>query len=303
MHEHGYHRPVLLREAVDGLKIKPDGVYVDVTFGGGGHSREILTQLDNGRLIAFDQDPDAAANAPDDKRFTLVPHNFRHLTNWLTYLGVRKVDGLLADLGVSSHQFDQSERGFSIRTDGPLDMRMDKAGKVTAETLINESDAPTLTTIFREYGELERSGKLAHLIVSQRPFNSTGTLMAAIKRMAPRGKEHKFYARVFQALRIAVNDEMSVLKEFLIQTPAVIAPGGRLVIISYHSLEDRMVKEFLRTGNHDGEVNKDFFGNLIRPFDPENAKPVVPSDTELDLNPRSRSARMRIGTRRTELIE
>jgi 16S rRNA (cytosine1402-N4)-methyltransferase len=300
MREAGYHRPVLLREAVDGLQIKPDGVYVDVTFGGGGHSREILTRLDNGILIAFDQDPDAATNAPADRRFTLVAQNFRHLKNWLTYLGIQRVDGILADLGVSSHQFDETNRGFSIRTNGPLDMRMDQSRKITAATLLNDAEQEELTRILREYGEVERAGRVARHLTEHRPILTTGELVQVLTPIAPRNREHKFLAQVFQALRIAVNEEIDVLKEFLMQTPELLNEGGRLVVISYHSLEDRMVKEFLRTGNTEGNVQKDFYGNLIRPFDPVHSKAAVPVEPELSENPRSRSAKLRTGRRNNQ---
>jgi 16S rRNA (cytosine1402-N4)-methyltransferase len=297
MNEQAYHRPVLLRESVEGLAVKPDGVYVDVTFGGGGHSREILKLLENGRLIAFDQDPAAKRNVPDDPRFTLVDQNFRNLTNWLRFLNIRAVDGVLADLGVSSHQFDSGDRGFSIRFNGPLDMRMDLSQKRSAASVINESTLEDLIRILLKYGEVHPASRTARKLIESRPINSTGELMEAIRPLAPKGKEHKFFAQVFQALRIEVNDELTALQDLLNQTEQVIAPGGRLVVISYHSLEDRMVKDYMRTGNTSGEQVKDFFGNLIRPFRPVTTKPIVPTDEEISNNNRARSARLRIAER------
>lgn len=300
MSDHGYHRPVLLQESVDGLAIKPDGVYVDVTFGGGGHSREILKRLEKGKLIAFDQDPDAASNAPADPRFTLVPQNFRFLANWVRYAGHRQVDGILADLGVSSHQFDAAERGFSIRFDSPLDMRMDKSRKRSASEVVNDTPAELLESIFRTFGEIPQARRLVRQIIEKRPVTTTGELLDAIRSMAPRGKEHKFFAQVFQALRIEVNDELEALDELLTQAAGLLRPGGRLVVISYHSLEDRMVKEFMRSGNTRGILNKDFYGNLIRPLDPLSGKAITPSEEEQILNSRARSAKLRIAVRNNQ---
>jgi len=297
MNEHGYHRPVLLQESVDGLNIKPNGVYVDATFGGGGHSREILTRLDKGKLIGFDQDPDAKANVPEDPRFKLVDQNFRRMANWLGFLGIQKVDGILADLGVSSHQFDSSERGFSIRFDGPLDMRMDLSKTKTAAEVVNNYSQEELSRILRYYGEVQQPMKIAGSLLKWRPMETTQELKKAVLPFAPRMKEHKFFAQVFQALRIEVNEELDALNEFLLQTAGLLAPGGRLVIISYHSLEDRMVKDFMRSGNMEGVQQKDFFGNLIRPFKPLSAKPIAPEENEIAHNPRARSARMRIAER------
>jgi 16S rRNA (cytosine1402-N4)-methyltransferase len=301
--DHGYHRPVLLKESVDGLNIKPDGVYVDVTFGGGGHSREILTRLDNGKLIAFDQDPDAAANLPDDKRIQLIPQNFRNMSNWIRYAGFSQVDGILADLGVSSHQFDESERGFSIRFDGPLDMRMNPAQGKTAAQVLNDSEPETLEHIFKHYGEVINARRLVREVMNRRPVHSTAQLMEIIRPLAQRGKEHKYAAQVFQALRIEVNDELNVLREFLMQSARLIRTGGRLVVISYHSLEDRMVKDFMRSGNTEGVLNKDFYGNLHRPFDPLSGKAIVPDEEENTLNTRARSAKLRIAERTSEPAE
>lgn len=290
-----YHQPVLLKASVDGLNIKPDGVYVDVTFGGGGHSREILKRLNEaGRLIAFDQDPDAKANIPNDPRFTLVDQNFRFLRNWLRLLKVKQVDGILGDLGVSSHQFDAAERGFSLRFEAALDMRMDQSRSKTAADVLNTYEADALTQVLRQYGEVEMPGRVAKAIIAARPVLTTQELREAVKHYMQRGKEHKFLAQVFQALRIEVNEELEVLKEMLTQSAEVLAPGGRLSIISYHSLEDRLVKDFMRSGNFEGEPQKDFFGNLLRPLKPLQSKPIVPSEEEIEQNNRARSARLRI---------
>ncbi|MCE2846048.1 MAG: 16S rRNA (cytosine(1402)-N(4))-methyltransferase RsmH [Sphingobacteriales bacterium] len=298
-----YHKPVLLHEAIKGLDIRPDGIYVDVTFGGGGHSRAILSQLaDSGRLIAFDQDQDAQSNVPDDKRFTLLPVNFRRLEDSLKEIGIDQVDGLLADLGVSSHQFDESSRGFSIRFDAVLDMRMDRAQTLTARDVINYYPEEALERIFRQYGELDHPRRVARAVVQAREvsFISTGQeLKDAVSRCVIRNKENTFYAQLFQALRIEVNDELSALRELLVQASSLIRAGGRLVVISYHSLEDRLVKNLINTGNLEGELHKDFFGHTTGLlFAAVTRKPVVPSAEELELNPRSRSAKMRIAIRK-----
>lgn len=293
-----YHEPVLLNESIDGLNIKPDGVYVDVTFGGGGHSREILKRLDeNGKLVGFDQDPDALKNAIQDQRFTLVNQNFQFMHSALRSLGIQQVDGILGDLGVSSHQFDTADRGFSLRFDAPLDMRMDQKQDLTAEKIINGYEYETLARLLREFGEVDKAGKIAAKIIASRPIATSAQLLAILEQMAPGGKEHKFYAQVFQALRIEVNNEINVLKELLDQSLTLIKPGGRLVIISYHSLEDRLVKNFMRSGDVEGKMTKDFFGNLIRPFKPIQSKSIVPSENEIAQNNRARSARLRIAER------
>jgi 16S rRNA (cytosine1402-N4)-methyltransferase len=289
-----YHRPVLLDASLEHLNIKPDGVYVDVTFGGGGHSKAILKKMVGGRLIAFDQDPDAVQNTPNDERFTLVQQNFRFMKNWLRMMKIQSVDGILADLGVSSHQFDVGERGFSIRFDGPLDMRMDQKRGKSAADVVNTYDESALSDILHRYGECERSRPMARAIVAARPLRTTTDLKNAIERFLPDRKEHKVLAQVFQALRIEVNEEMEVLKELLTQSAEMLNSGGRLVVISYHSLEDRLVKDFMRSGNFSGVPEKDFFGNLIRPMKPLQSKPILPSEEEIQINTRSRSAKMRV---------
>ena len=289
-----YHRPVLLDASLEHLNIKPDGVYVDVTFGGGGHSKAILKKMVGGRLIAFDQDPDAVENTPDDDRFTLVQQNFRFMKNWLRMMKISSADGILADLGVSSHQFDVGERGFSIRFDGPLDMRMDQKRGKSAADIVNTYEETQLADILNRYGECERARPMARAIVAARPLHTTTDLKNAIERFLPERKEHKVLAQVFQALRIEVNEEMEVLKELLIQSSEILHAGGRLVVISYHSLEDRLVKDFMRAGNFSGEPEKDFFGNLIRPMKPLQSKPILPSEEEIQINTRSRSAKMRV---------
>lgn len=274
----------------------PDGVYVDATFGGGGHSREILNCLgENGRLIAFDQDPNAARNVPNDSRFALVPQNFKYLKNWLSLFKVSSVNGILADLGVSSHQFDESARGFSIRFDSPLDMRMNPAQELSALQVVNDYSEAQLAVILGKYGEIERPFRVARMIIQSRPIATTVDLMNAVKSAAPKFKDHKFYAQLFQAVRIEVNDELTALKEFLEQSKDCLVPGGRLVIISYHSLEDRMVKDFLRSGNVEGVQAKDLFGNLIRPFKPVYSKAIIPEEAEIAGNSRARSAKLRAG--------
>ncbi len=293
-----YHIPVMLKECMDALEIKPDGVYVDVTFGGGGHSREILSRLgERGRLIAFDQDPDAVENTIDDPRFTLVQHNFRFLKNNLRLLGVRSVDGVLADLGVSSHQFDSPDRGFSIRYDADLDMRMDQIADLDAKKILNTYSEEDLHRIFGMYGEIQNARTLAKVIVLARLTKNIETvteLKNVIMRLVPRGKEHKYHAQVFQALRIEVNQELNALQEFLEQTVSVLKPAGRLVVMSYHSLEDRLVKNFMQKGKFRGEVEKDFFGNEIKPFKVISRKAITASVHELESNNRSRSAKLRV---------
>ncbi|MCD6068325.1 MAG: rsmH [Bacteroidetes bacterium] len=293
-----YHNPVLLKECIEGLKIRPDGVYVDVTFGGGGHSRKILEQLgDKGKLIAFDQDKEAMKNIPDDKRILFINQNFMYLQNSLRMHGIAKVDGILADLGVSSHQFDTGERGFSIRFEGALDMRMNQQATLTAANVVNEYDGMALSKIFRLYGEIENFRRLSDTIVNARtenPIETTLQLKEIITPVAPKHAEHKYFARVFQALRIEVNKEMEVLEEFLKQSLNVLNNEGRLVVISYHSLEDRLVKNFIKSGNTEGAIEKDFFGKITRPFELINKKPIVPGEEEINENNRARSAKLRI---------
>jgi 16S rRNA (cytosine1402-N4)-methyltransferase len=292
-----YHIPALLNESIDGLNIRPDGIYVDVTFGGGGHSGAILSKLTSGRVVAFDQDEDAAVNSPDDDRFILLQQNFRFLENNLRFNGISSIDGLLADLGVSFHQFDKPERGFTFRQNAPLDMRMNKSGGVTAEYLIKTLDEESLADIFYNYGELTNSRRIARELVAARkirPVTTVNDMLDAIGRLAPFRQEHKFYAKVFQALRIAVNHEIDYLKEMLLQALSVLKPGGRLVVITYHSLEDRVVKNFMKTGNFAGEEKKDFFGNVETPFRLINKKGTAPGEDEIAENNRARSARLRI---------
>jgi len=291
-----YHRPVLLHACIDGLNIKTGGTYVDATFGGGGHSSLILERLKNGKLIAFDQDTDAEKNVPEDERILFINQNFRYMKNFLKLYGLIPVDGILADLGISSWQIDVAERGFSTRFEGPLDMRMDKQSKLSAKEVINDYSYDRLVEIFKLYGELRIAHKIAREIEFVRKNESIETteqLKNALKKLAPRGKENKFFARVFQALRIEVNNELDALKEFLIQSVEVLQPGGRLVVISYHSLEDRLVKNFIKAGNFEGELEKDFFGNIIAPLQAVG-KFIIPDENEMQENPRSRSAKLRI---------
>ena len=299
--ENNYHVPVLLEACMEGLNIKPDGVYVDVTFGGGGHSREILNKLnENGVLIAFDQDPDAQRNKIDDPRFLFVDQNFAFLKNNLRLLGYKEVDGILADLGVSSHQFNEPERGFSTRFESSLDMRMDKQGDLTAADVINKYPEEELHKIFGIYGEVKNAKSLAKAIVTARmnqPVLTLADFKKAIAAHIPKGKENKYMAQVFQALRIEVNGEIKVLESFLEQTADVLKPGGRLVVISYHSLEDRPVKNFLAKGKFKGEVEKDFYGNQQKPFEVITRKAIVAEEEELARNSRARSAKLRIGER------
>jgi 16S rRNA (cytosine1402-N4)-methyltransferase len=293
-----YHIPALLRESIEGLNIKPDGNYVDVTFGGGGHSMEILRRLKKGRLIAFDQDDETAANVPADKKLLFLNQNFRFLKNNLHFNGIKSIDGLIADLGVSFHQFDEPSRGFTFRQDAPLDMRMNRSGKVTASHLLNTLDEKSLADLFYNYGELINSRRIASEIISFRtskPLSTVKDIMDAVSRLAPYRQEHKFYAKLFQGLRIAVNHEIDFLKEMLEQALELLNPGGRLVVITYHSLEDRVVKNFIRTGNFEGEEKKDFYGNIETPFRIITRKGITPGEDELAANKRARSARLRIG--------
>ena len=292
-----YHIPALLKESIDGLNIRPDGIYVDVTFGGGGHSMEILKRLKNGKLIAFDQDEDAIVNAPSDKRFLLLCQNFRFLRNNLRFNGIEAIDGLIADLGVSFHQFDEPARGFTFRQDAPLDMRMNKRGTVTAVKLLNTMDESSLADLFYNYGELINSRRIAREIVAWRmvrPISTVNDLIDAVGKLAPHRQEHKFYAKLFQGLRIAVNHEIDFLKEMLLQSLDLLNPGGRLAVITYHSLEDRVVKNFMRTGNFEGLEKKDFYGNIETPFRLIARKGITPGMEEIAVNNRARSARLRV---------
>ena len=297
--ENNYHVPVLLKECIDGLNIKPDGVYVDVTFGGGGHSKEILKKLGkNGTLIAFDQDPDAQQNKIDDPRFLFVDQNFAFLKNNLRLLGYKQVDGILADLGVSSHQFNEPERGFSTRFESSLDMRMDKQGKLTAADVLNTYTEERLHRIFGIYGEVKNAKSLAKSVITFRanqPIQTLADFKAAAGAHIPKGKENKYMAQVFQALRIEVNAEIDVLESFLLQSAEVLDTGGRLVVMSYHSLEDRPVKNFIAKGKIRGEADKDFFGNEEKPFKAITRKAIIADEQELERNSRSRSAKLRIG--------
>lgn len=296
-----YHVPVMLQQCLDGLNINPDGIYVDVTFGGGGHSREIFKQLSSkGKLIVFDQDPDARKNAWDADNFYFVAANFSFLSNHLKIMGIKKVDGILADLGVSSHQFDDGNRGFSIRSNDPLDMRMNQAGEVSAKTIVMEYSDRELTNIFRNYGELPNAFKVANTIVMAREtkkINTTGDLMTVLESCAPKHKENRFFAQVFQALRIEVNQEIDVLERFLNQTGDMLAENGRLVVMSYHSLEDRLVKNYMKRGSIEGEIKKDFYGNVLKPFTEVVRHPIVPDEEEIERNSRARSAKLRIAVR------
>ena len=296
-----YHVPVLLEESVNLMDIRPDGTYCDLTFGGGGHSRHILSKLgEGGRLFSFDQDRDTLANAPDDERFNYVESNFRFLRGALRLRGVEQVDGILADLGVSSHHFDATERGFSFRGEAPLDMRMNQRGGRTAADIVNRYDADSLGRILKEYGELDTTWKIASCIVrarEQAEIKTTAQLVEAVKPCTPKRDESKFLTKLFQALRIEVNGEMEALKMALEQSLKVLKPGGRLVVISYHSLEDRLVKNFMRSGNFAGKVEQDFYGRAQTPFEITTRKAVVPSADEVARNPRSRSAKMRAATK------
>jgi 16S rRNA (cytosine1402-N4)-methyltransferase len=296
-----YHNPVLLKETVDGLNIKPDGVYVDVTFGGGGHSKEILSQLnEKGKLFAFDQDEDALLNALPDERFTLIHENFRYIKKFLRFNGVKKVDGILADLGVSSHQFDVPERGFSTRFDAELDMRMSKKNDLTAFSIVNEYDDTNLRRIFYDYGELNNAPAIARVIIEAREveeIRNTEQLKKVLSRFLPNNKAHKILAQIYQAIRIEVNQEMEVLKEFLQESLEVLNSEGRLSVISYHSLEDRLVKRFMKNGLFEGEPEKDFFGRFEVPFK-LIGKMITPSNEEIKINNRARSAKLRIAEKK-----
>lgn len=300
--EFTYHVPVLLEESVNGMNLQPNGIYVDVTFGGGGHSKEILRQGDSSiRLLSFDQDEDAEKNIVNDDRFTFVRSNFRYLHNFLRYYGVEKVDAILADLGVSSHHFDDSERGFSFRFEGKLDMRMNKRAGITAAEIVNTYDEERLADIFYLYGELKNSRKLAAAIVKARKARqiiTIGDFLEIVKPLFGREREKKELAKVFQALRIEVNQEMEALKEMLNAAIETLKPGGRLVVITYHSLEDRMVKNIIKTGNIEGKTLQDYFGNIQTPFRMVNNKVIVASDEEVARNPRSRSAKLRIAEKK-----
>ncbi len=294
-----YHKPVMLRECMEGLNIDPDGIYVDVTFGGGGHSRAILEKLTTGHLYSFDQDADAKTESLkiSSPNFTFIQANFRFLNKYLKVYGVKKVNGILADLGISSHQIDTPERGFSTRFDAQLDMRMNTSAELSAFKIINEYNVEDLHKILGMYGELKNAKTVANAVVNARnikKINTVNDLKNALSSYSPRGKEHKFFAQVFQALRIEVNEELKVLEDFLVQVPEILAPNGRLVVMAYHSLEDRPVKNFIRSGKFSGDVEKDFFGNEIKPLQSITRKPLEASEEELLLNSRARSAKLRI---------
>ncbi|MBE9466955.1 MAG: 16S rRNA (cytosine(1402)-N(4))-methyltransferase RsmH [Bacteroidetes bacterium] len=292
-----YHIPVLLKESIDGLNINPEGTYVDVTYGGGGHSIEILKKLTTGRLIAFDQDKDAIPNVINDQRLLFVNHNFKYLKNFLRYYNIGKVDGLLADLGVSSHHFDVAERGFSYRYDGELDMRMNQKSSITAKHVLNVYHEKQLYSIFKLYGEIKNTSKLVNVIVNYRKQNEIKTISQfkeIISSCMPKNKENKYLSKVFQALRIEVNGEVDSLKELLLQSGDVIKKDGRLVVITYHSIEDRLVKNYIKKGKFEGEVEKDFYGNFQVPFNAINRKVIIPNENEVEINVRARSAKLRV---------
>lgn len=294
-----YHTPALLKESIDGLNINPAGIYVDATFGGGGHSGKIMSKLNkNGKLIAFDQDADAEKNAFNDDRLIFIRHNFKYMIHFLDYHQIKKVNGILADLGVSFHQFDTPQRGFSFGfSDATLDMRMNQDTGKTAKEILNKYTADQLARIFKHYGDVKMPGKIANAIEkgrAEQQVEHMEDLLSIIKPFIPKGREHKFLAKIFQALRVEVNDEMNNLKEFLRQAADVIEPGGRLVVIAYHSAEDRLVKRFMQTGNFEGSVKKDFYGNIISPFHMINKKVIMPDQEEIKVNSRSRSAKLRI---------
>jgi 16S rRNA (cytosine1402-N4)-methyltransferase len=292
-----YHTPVLLNECIEGLNIRPDGTYVDVTFGSGGHSKRILEKLTSGKLVAFDQDPDSEQNKLNDERFQLIHQNFRFVKNFLKFQGISRIDGLLADLGISSWQIDQAERGFSTRLDGPLDMRMSQDSGISAGEIINKYNEEKLIRLFRENAEAENPKRLAAEIIKAReskPVQTTGDLKEILLKVAPRGKENQYLAKIFQGIRIEVNEELTALRELLVSAHELLNPGGRLVIISYHSLEDRLVKNFFRAGNLEGKIVKDFYGRQITPFIQITRKALMPGEAELAANLRSRSAKLRI---------
>lgn len=296
---HGYHKPVMLDECIEALDIKSDGIYVDLTFGGGGHSKEILKHLESGHLYAFDQDVDARANAENiDKRsFTFIEANFRHLARYLKLYGVKSVDGILADLGISSHQIDEAERGFSTRFNAELDMRMDRSAQLSAKEVLHTYSERQLQDIFSRYGEVRNAKTLAQAIVAHRinqPIDSVDDFKKVLNRFAKRGKENRYYAQVFQAVRIEVNQEMEVLTEVLDQSAQLLKQGGKLVVMSYHSLEDRPIKNYIASGNVEGKLEKDFYGNVLKPLQAVNRKPIVASEKELKENNRARSAKLRI---------
>jgi 16S rRNA (cytosine1402-N4)-methyltransferase len=296
-----YHIPVMLGPCIEGLAINPNGIYIDLTFGGGGHSKEILKHLEKGHLYGFDQDVDAEANIPEDARFTFIQANFRDFRKYLRLYGVNQVDGILADLGISSHQIDEPKRGFSTRFVGELDMRMSSGMDVSAKDVLNTYEEGKLHKIFGIYGEIKNAKTLAQAVVSQRAsaqFETTADFKALLQKYAPRGKEFKYFAQVFQALRIEVNDEMGALEDMLKQTVEALKPGGRLVIMSYHSLEDRLVKNFINKGKFQGEVEKDFYGNLLRPLEPIHRKALIADEQEIQRNNRARSAKLRIAEKK-----
>ena len=296
-----YHIPVMLGPCIEGLAINPNGIYIDLTFGGGGHSKEILKHLEKGHLYGFDQDVDAEANIPEDARFTFIQANFRDFRKYLRLYGVNQVDGILADLGISSHQIDEPKRGFSTRFEGELDMRMSSGMDVSAKDVLNTYEEGKLHKIFGIYGEIKNAKTLAQAVVSQRAaaqFETTADFKALLQKYAPRGKEFKYFAQVFQALRIEVNDEMGALEDMLNQTVEALKPGGRLVIMSYHSLEDRLVKNFINKGKFQGEVEKDFYGNLLRPLEPIHRKALIADEEEIQKNNRARSAKLRIAEKK-----
>jgi 16S rRNA (cytosine1402-N4)-methyltransferase len=299
-----YHEAVFAIQAVDGLNVRPGGIYIDVTFGGGTHTSLILSELKGGRLFSFDRDPDVKLHLPVDSAFTFIPHNFRYLRNYLSFHGIEKIDGILADLGVSSHQIDEGARGFSIREDGPLDMRMDKKSLISAFNIINEYTKDQLVSIFRLYGDLRESNQIAAVIIKNReisPIQSTGDLVNILSHLSPPHHRSKFLSRVFQSIRMEVNQEIDDLKILLEDGTHLLNPGGRFVVISYHSGEDRLVKNYFACGNFDGIVQQDFYGNVVRPLDPMTRKPIVPSLIEQEQNPRSRSAKLRIAEKRNKL--
>ncbi len=296
-----YHIPVLLSESIGGLEIKPNGIYVDLTFGGGGHSKEILKKLDKGKLIVFDQDSDAQNNIINDDRLIFVHHNFKYFRNFLKYYGYKQVDGILADLGLSSHHINKAERGFSFRFDANLDMRMNNLSEFSATNLVNEYSEEDLANVFFKYGDLRNSRKISRLIIDYRENKSINTiadLTESLKQVTPKFNEHKFLAKIFQALRIEVNKEVEALEEMLNQTEKSLKPGGRLVVITYHSIEDKLVKNYIKTGNTEGKLEKDFYGNINSPFKIINRKVIVPSEEELKINNRARSGKLRIAEKK-----